>query len=83
LCIQARELQVQRATLVDVSLAPDETIRVCGDVHGQFFDLLTIFARHGNPSPTNPYLFNGRRNLLVEPKPLLLQAGPACRLWQT
>ena len=28
-------------------------------VHGQFFDLLTIFELNGLPSSTNPYLFNG------------------------
>jgi serine/threonine-protein phosphatase 5 len=28
-------------------------------VHGQFYDLLNIFRINGNPSPENPYLFNG------------------------
>jgi serine/threonine-protein phosphatase 5 len=32
---------------------------VCGDTHGQFFDLLHIFDIGGFPSPQNPYLFNG------------------------
>ena len=32
---------------------------VCGDVHGQFYDLLNIWEINGWPSETNPYLFNG------------------------
>jgi serine/threonine-protein phosphatase 5 len=38
---------------------PEGSIRVCGDTHGQFYDLLNIFELGGLPSPTNPYLFNG------------------------
>lgn len=32
---------------------------ICGDIHGQFYDLMNIFKINGLPSPTNPYLFNG------------------------
>ena len=32
---------------------------VCGDTHGQFYDLCNIFEIGGFPSPTNPFLFNG------------------------
>nr|KAF6272703.1 protein phosphatase 5 catalytic subunit [Myotis myotis] len=36
-----------------------EKITVCGDTHGQFYDLLNIFELNGLPSDTNPYIFNG------------------------
>lgn len=34
-------------------------IRIVGDTHGQFQDLLNIFKLFGEPSTENPYLFNG------------------------
>uniref|UniRef100_A0A1I8FPU1 SER_THR_PHOSPHATASE domain-containing protein n=1 Tax=Macrostomum lignano TaxID=282301 RepID=A0A1I8FPU1_9PLAT len=47
------------ATLVDVAVPEGTKFTICGDVHGQFFDLLNIFELNGLPSETNPYLFNG------------------------
>lgn len=32
---------------------------ICGDTHGQYFDLCNIFEIGGFPSPTNRYHFNG------------------------
>ena len=34
-------------------------INICGDIHGQYPDLVKIFQLRGPPSSTNLYLFNG------------------------
>ncbi|CRH00804.1 serine/threonine protein phosphatase 5, putative [Plasmodium relictum] len=46
-------------TLVYLNLQSDETLTICGDVHGQFYDLLNIMNINGYPSENNSYLFNG------------------------
>jgi len=46
-------------TLVDCAIPDSGNFTVCGDVHGQFFDLMNIFELNGQPSEENPYLFNG------------------------
>ena len=45
--------------LVDIDVPEEIDITLCGDTHGQYYDLLNIFEKNGNPSETNPYLFNG------------------------
>ena len=46
-------------SLVEISIDELEEITVCGDIHGQYYDLVNIFKINGNPSEENPYLFNG------------------------
>ena len=36
-----------------------KSIRIVGDTHGQYQDVLNIFDTFGYPSDDNPYLFNG------------------------
>ncbi|KAL3896762.1 MAG: hypothetical protein SGARI_007088, partial [Bacillariaceae sp.] len=51
---------------IDIPTDPPENdpsanprVTVCGDTHGQFYDVLNIFEMNGHPSSTNPDHFNG------------------------
>uniref|UniRef100_A0A803N6J3 Serine/threonine-protein phosphatase 5 n=1 Tax=Chenopodium quinoa TaxID=63459 RepID=A0A803N6J3_CHEQI len=57
--LQTRELLRTLPSLVDITVPNGKQFTVCGDVHGQFYDLLNIFELNGLPSDDNPYLFNG------------------------
>eukprot|EP01083_Nonionella_stella_P096207 270387_1 len=46
-------------SLVDLEIPEGKHFTVCGDIHGQYYDLLNIFELNGLPSTENPYLFNG------------------------
>ena len=55
LCVSARTVYLAQPVLLELQ-AP---INICGDIHGQFFDLCNIFTLNGAPAADNPYLFNG------------------------
>ena len=44
--------------MVDVAIPQDGHVTVCGDVHGQFFDLVHLLGVGGDPKDTQ-YLFLG------------------------
>ncbi|OAF67509.1 hypothetical protein A3Q56_04755 [Intoshia linei] len=54
LCKKARELLIEESNVQDIS----GPVIVCGDIHGQFYDLLELFGVGGN-IPDNKYLFLG------------------------
>ncbi|GAB4818900.1 hypothetical protein N2152v2_005946 [Parachlorella kessleri] len=57
--LEAQRLLKALPSLVEVDVPADKHLTVCGDTHGQFYDLCHIFALNGLPSEDNPYLFNG------------------------
>merc|ERR1719230_129705 len=59
ICMEMITLLRQLPSLVDVDVPEDGEITVCGDVHGQYYDLLNIWEINGFPAEDNPYLFNG------------------------
>ncbi|KAL3985476.1 Serine/threonine-protein phosphatase PP1-alpha [Acanthocheilonema viteae] len=54
LCHKAREIFMAQPSLIEI----DPPVRICGDTHGQYGDLLRIFGRGGFPPLAN-YLFLG------------------------
>jgi len=57
--VQIHAILTSFPTLIDIDVPEGQHFTVCGDVHGQFYDLCNIFEINGLPSETNPYLFNG------------------------
>uniref|UniRef100_A0A0K2T5Q1 protein-serine/threonine phosphatase n=1 Tax=Lepeophtheirus salmonis TaxID=72036 RepID=A0A0K2T5Q1_LEPSM len=57
--IDVKNLFMTQPSLVDINVPPSNKFTICGDIHGQYFDLLNIFELNGLPSEDNPYLFNG------------------------
>ncbi|KAF0729294.1 hypothetical protein Ae201684P_010520 [Aphanomyces euteiches] len=54
LCAQSRKAFMSQPMLLEV----DAPIKICGDLHGQYYDLLSLFECGGYPPQSN-YLFLG------------------------
>ncbi|KAI9760213.1 MAG: hypothetical protein M4579_001829 [Chaenotheca gracillima] len=57
--LAVKEIVYNEPTMVEMEVEDGSQLTVCGDTHGQFFDLMEIFRLNGFPSATHKYLFNG------------------------
>jgi serine/threonine-protein phosphatase 5 len=54
--LEVKRLFTTQPSMVDVVIPDEAKFTVCGDIHGQFYDLMNIFALNGLPSETNPFV---------------------------
>ncbi|KAH8733322.1 serine/threonine-protein phosphatase 5 [Ilyonectria robusta] len=57
--LAVRKIVYEENTMVEVEIPDDVQMTVCGDTHGQYFDLMELFRRNGTPNDKHWYLFNG------------------------
>ena len=69
LCLKSREIFLSQPILLELE-AP---LKICGDIHGQYYDLLRLFEYGGFPPESN-YLFLGKElnrnciNIIIDQK---------------
>lgn len=57
--VAVKNIVYDEPTMVEMEIPDDVELTVCGDTHGQYFDLMELFRLNGPPSEKHYYLFNG------------------------
>lgn len=57
--LAVKKIVYDEATMVEMDIPENVQLTVCGDTHGQYFDLMELFRLNGAPSEKHYYLFNG------------------------
>ncbi|RKF59364.1 Serine/threonine-protein phosphatase T [Erysiphe neolycopersici] len=57
--VAVKKILYDEPTMVEIKIEDDTQLTVCGDTHGQYFDLMEIFRINGFPTEKHHYLFNG------------------------
>ncbi|SZF04271.1 unnamed protein product [Blumeria hordei] len=57
--LAVKEILTAEPTLVEMEIPENIQLTICGDTHGQFFDLMELFRLNGLPTEKHFYLFNG------------------------
>ncbi|KAF3211476.1 hypothetical protein TWF106_010198 [Orbilia oligospora] len=57
--LKCKEIFCAEPTMPEVTVEKGNKLTICGDTHGQYFDLMEIFNKNGYPSESHAYLFNG------------------------
>jgi serine/threonine-protein phosphatase 5 len=57
--LAVKKIVYDEATMVEMEIPEGKQLTVCGDTHGQYFDLMELFRLNGKPTDDHYYLFNG------------------------
>ncbi|RKF78870.1 Serine/threonine-protein phosphatase T [Golovinomyces cichoracearum] len=57
--LAVKKILYDEPTMVEIEIDNGVQLTVCGDTHGQYFDLMELFRINGFPTEKHHYLFNG------------------------